>query len=334
MHICSHCATPFSSKTNLNTHMKTAKYCLKIQGKPIAEFPCKYCHGIFASRKSQQAHENKCPHKETKEISDKLTNENIELKDTADKNEKLTKEIVQLKKRISTLKADAEKMTTLQQEVLYLKNNISDLKQENVRLCIENSKIPVLYQEISDLKQEKMDLLSVMSKTGTKNITNNNTLMLTKAYINTMTPLDLSENTVQNVIDDLVLEDTLHGPDGIARFLKKNLLTDDYEKLKYICTDVSRGSFKYNDICKKLQKDMKCERLFSAIYDPLAEKIHELYQEFFMKTGDYDAVFSDKSLYFDNPEMFKPGLIKSIAKVTSNPPANALHGQVPQKFLV
>ena len=184
-----------------------------------------------------------------------------------------------------------------------------------------------------------MDLLGVLAKSGTKNITTNNTLLLTKAYINTMTPLDLSEDTIQNVVDDLMLEDTLDGAEGIANFLKKNLLMDDYEKLKYICTDASRGSFKYKDICKNLQKDVKCARLFSAVYDPLVAKISLLLKPYTMTADssgrvDYNPGFTEKSLYFEDSTRFKPELVKCIAKVTNSVPSIEMSGKIPQKFLV
>jgi len=48
---CQYCKKSFSTKTNLTTHQKKAKYCLNIQGvKPEAEYICKYCNKEFNSK--------------------------------------------------------------------------------------------------------------------------------------------------------------------------------------------------------------------------------------------------------------------------------------------
>lgn len=286
MHVCQYCKKSFSTKSNLNMHIKTAKYCLELRGETNLEFSCKYCDLILTSKRSQQTHEEKCQGKNIKEFSDKNT--------------KLIEELASVKNIAMRLKKEN---TTLKQE-------ISGLEQNKI----------LLQQKVSDLEQEITDLLGLVAKSNTKNITNN-TVMLTNAYINTMPSLDLTENNIEKVLDQLVFEDTDNGAYGISKFLEKNLLTDDYNKLRYICTDISRRMFKYKDTKRNTQKDAHCDALFSAIYDPLVSKIKNLYRErilFNIKSDEnwYCKKLTDQSMYFEDPEMFKPDLVGNIAKMT------------------
>ena len=47
---CEFCKKIFSTKSSLNNHKKTAKYCLQIQNKEINIFSCKYCSKNFTTK--------------------------------------------------------------------------------------------------------------------------------------------------------------------------------------------------------------------------------------------------------------------------------------------
>lgn len=55
-----HCGTTFSSKSNLNNHLKMTKYCLKLRGKSFDSFNCNGCGKNFHISKRLQNHENIC----------------------------------------------------------------------------------------------------------------------------------------------------------------------------------------------------------------------------------------------------------------------------------
>lgn len=48
---CEFCCKEFSTKTNLNTHQKTAKYCLEKQGMLFNNFNCEYCNKTFSKQR-------------------------------------------------------------------------------------------------------------------------------------------------------------------------------------------------------------------------------------------------------------------------------------------
>jgi len=61
---CEFCKKIFSTKGNLSSHQKTAKYCLELQGKLIeTSFNCDYCNKDFTQRTSLNDHLNVCKEK-------------------------------------------------------------------------------------------------------------------------------------------------------------------------------------------------------------------------------------------------------------------------------
>ena len=50
----------FKSKSNLCSHKRTAKYCLKLQNKQNDKFTCEYCDKNFTTKYSLDIHINNC----------------------------------------------------------------------------------------------------------------------------------------------------------------------------------------------------------------------------------------------------------------------------------
>lgn len=58
---CKFCHNEFSNKQNLNAHQKKAKYCLKIQGKNMAnKYRCGICEKTFTSNYNLNRHKKIC----------------------------------------------------------------------------------------------------------------------------------------------------------------------------------------------------------------------------------------------------------------------------------
>ena len=59
---CTFCNKIFSSKSSLNNHQKTTKYCLKLQGKLEEEgnFICEYCNKKFTLKTNLLNHHGIC----------------------------------------------------------------------------------------------------------------------------------------------------------------------------------------------------------------------------------------------------------------------------------
>lgn len=58
---CQYCHKTYSSRTNLLIHQKTARFCLKIQGKEIEDkFKCELCGEVFNNKRGCIQHYNAC----------------------------------------------------------------------------------------------------------------------------------------------------------------------------------------------------------------------------------------------------------------------------------
>lgn len=60
IHNCEFCQKNFSTKSNLNYHQKTAKYCLEKRGQDISGFICNICDKEFTEKRYCQIHTEKC----------------------------------------------------------------------------------------------------------------------------------------------------------------------------------------------------------------------------------------------------------------------------------
>lgn len=57
---CKYCNNIFSCKTSLKHHQRTAKYCLKIQGKKIKKYICESCNKDLSTKHRLQTHYQTC----------------------------------------------------------------------------------------------------------------------------------------------------------------------------------------------------------------------------------------------------------------------------------
>ena len=74
---CTFCNKIFATKSSLNNHQKTTKYCLKLQGKNQKDkFECQYCNKIFTIKTNLIGHYVIC---KEKEIHDRLKEREEEL---------------------------------------------------------------------------------------------------------------------------------------------------------------------------------------------------------------------------------------------------------------
>lgn len=81
---CQYCNNVFSSKTNLNNHQKTAKYCLKLRGDTVSRYTCKTCEKPFNKKFNLNRHQEKCVSidlfHDLQENMKKIENEKLEFK--------------------------------------------------------------------------------------------------------------------------------------------------------------------------------------------------------------------------------------------------------------
>ena len=140
---CEFCKKTFTTKGNLFSHQRTAKYCLNLQGKIVESiFTCEYCNKKFTQRTSLSDHMNICKERE-KQTQEEKENQHIILV------KKLESEISKLKRveRENIKKLADEK----DKEINLIKQIVSDQKETIKKLELKIEK----FEDIVLSKTEK-----------------------------------------------------------------------------------------------------------------------------------------------------------------------------------
>jgi len=101
---CCYCKKILSNKSTLNTHQKTAKYCIKLQNIKIEtnNFECNFCKKIHYTKQNLLRHLSSCNEKKKQEIVKELEEQEKFYKEQLEKQEKFYKE--QLEKKEEQIK--------------------------------------------------------------------------------------------------------------------------------------------------------------------------------------------------------------------------------------
>jgi hypothetical protein len=236
--ICEFCKKSFSTKSNLNFHIKNAKICILNRdnhNQNTNSHVCKYCSKTYNSKQKLNIHLEKC----INFLSDK-------------KNEKIIKELEDIKTKLELKEKEIIFLKEChKEEVDKYQNQINTLTNKLEKICMEAVNKP--------------------TSTISNNITNKNNDVY-NTY-NQLTPVNLSPEHIYEIFDkNLKLEDIYKGQKGLANVVAKKLLTDENGRPLAFCNDKSRQIIKYKDENNQIVKDAKAFNLVSSIA-PVAEKI-------------------------------------------------------------
>lgn len=258
---CEYCKKDFSTKSNLNLHKKTAKYCLNLQSLKQDEieekniFKCDYCNKKFNLKPNYLTHYHNCKEKngELKKIKEDFN----KLKEEFD-NYKLEKEIdfIKTKEKLKKSKEDFNK----------LKEELNNYKLEKEKLLIENKYLnSLLNDEKNNLKDEKNRVDKLIDKTTNKttkttNIQNNKIVQLNKDNIEELfekLPKFTQENIINSLKNKLNEDNILAGINTFVKVINTNLgeygIVTDFSRNKVIIKD--KEGKKVKTITTKMFKD-------------------------------------------------------------------------------
>jgi hypothetical protein len=228
--ICDYCNKEFKTNSSLNLHIKTAKYCLKIQNEIATQKSinqCQSCLKNFITTKSLKEHLKLC------------------IVDLYDFNNKINKNTEKFKEQLNNQEEKFKEQLNNQEE----KYTEQLFKYE---------------QQIKELQKtiEILSLRAIDKHTITNNTTNNKIL-------NIISPLDFTskEHLKNKINDSYKLDYIFSGQKGIAKFAVDHILKDEEGNLKYVCTDPSRQIFKYKDESGELRKDIEAKKLTNFLVE-------------------------------------------------------------------
>lgn len=158
------------------------------------------------------------------------------------------------------------------------------LKEEKNEL---NNDIEKLKLKISNLESQIEIYKSQLNNQPPQTVNNINTINITNNYRNKIkVNFDLSDKDTLNEIENKIISainktHVLEGQKGIADLVIQNVLVDENGKNnKYICTDISRGNFKYKDKEGKIKNDKGGRKLRDITYKSVKEPFNKIASEY------------------------------------------------------
>ena len=238
MNKCQYCEKIFSTKSNLYTHQKTAKFCLNKRNIINENYKCD-CKKKFTTKIAFDRHKKIC---NVSDIHIEKNNEiKIYLEKVKDKDEQLKDKDEQLKDKDEQLKDKDEQLKSKDEHIKYLEDKLASIA------------------------------LAGVNKTTTVNNINNKILNISPLDLN-------NSEKIKSILETKFDHNyVIEGQKGVAQFLVDHYLKDDEGKLKYVCTDPSRQIFKYRDDLGDIQKDVKAKKLTKTLIDSgLKEKNNDI----------------------------------------------------------
>jgi hypothetical protein len=295
---CEFCKNKFVSKSNLYSHQKTAKFCLKIQGKLVeTNFNCKYCNKSLTQRSSLDDHLNVCKEKK-KQIQDdkekeqtlivkKLETELSKVKRTEQRNyqdkieekEKYYREKIEEKEKYYREKIEEKEKhykEKIEGKEAYFETT---LKEKNEYIAKLEARLDKFESTVVNLAAEP--------KTTTKTTTNN-------VVVNNHT-LNLSQEHVSKVLDEhFTKEVAAGGQKGLAKMVHEKMLTGPDGKPTYVCVDSSRHTFEFTNNDGDVERDVKAKKLTKALINSkIQQKAAEVGNQIWTKADGH----VDSTLY-------------------------------------
>jgi thiol-disulfide isomerase/thioredoxin len=266
---CNFCNKVFSTKSSLNNHQKTAKYCLALRNNNILEvtnFYCEYCNKKFTSKQNLNLHLNNCKKKDFQEKE----KENVKEKELLEILEEFEKNLKEKEKIIIKINTQIESFE--KREIEY-KEQIKDLQNKLDRIANKAIDKPTTF-------------------TTTNNTINN------KFELNTFPSQKEIDRKIESQFNDKYI---LDGMKGIAQFVYDHIVKLEDGSMAYACFDTSRQIFKYKDENGNEIKDPKAVRLRKMIKPGLLRQSQTLL-DYFNDECNYLEKRKDKGHDIDGKE--------------------------------
>jgi hypothetical protein len=286
--VCEYCDKEFSLPQNLQTHIKTAKYCLKIRGEDLdTNYVCEYCETQFTQKAALKLHLRSC-----QKIKTVLYSKNVET---------LNQKITTLEYTQSKLAQEKDKnrelthknkviLNKLKQFELSEQKLLKELDEKNAKIREQDDKIRAFETEIATSKGIVIGINNakpqvVNHNSGIITNTNNTTVKQKLSLIPTNNIKPLTIDLINKNISKYDYNAFLTGELGIANFIKGLTileLDDGTVEKNYACTNRSRNTFHRLVEDKEWKQDggaRYIQEILTALSEPASEHMDQLTKE-------------------------------------------------------
>jgi len=279
---CEHCNRILGSLSSLNYHKLHNKKCIEKQGVTNNIFSCSLCQKIFTSKDNLNKHicikkneiyleyeeYNKKNNMEIEKQRMEIEKQRIEIETQRIENEtqrienetqrienetqrienEKQRNIVNLENEVN-LQSKNKKLKTYKKELETCKKELETCKKEletyrnivNLEKEVQRKEIDYLYTRIEKLDKTMSDaLLQSVNKPTISNTNHNNFNLI---------PLDIGHrNNIKDIVENHYnLEYQINGQKGLAKLLADSGVLKPKGENIYVCSDSSRGIFKYKN---------------------------------------------------------------------------------------
>jgi len=264
---CEFCGNEFSNKTSLNSHQKTAKYCLELRNEQVTTlYSCEHCKKGFTKPFHLQRHQEICKTIDANTLLNlkSIEHENIELKN----------EQIIYKKEIENMRIAYEKKLSLKDRIIKKIRLECEKKLSEQKLIIEEQKI-IIKEFQDDQRKQNKDLTDRIQSMAEKAIAKPSTLNqnTTNQIINNMMPI--TDAHLQEHVQNLNPVHVQNGASGYAKYALEFPLKD-----MIVCTDFQRRSCKYKDENGNVVSDPEMTKITKRLFSAIKERNEELINEY------------------------------------------------------
>ena len=305
MYECKYCHHEFKNASCLNTHIKTAKYCIKIREESSEEkthtFICEFCKKQLSQNSNLKVHYESCKQKQIYDLK-----KNIE-KEYEEKIQEIKQEF---HREINEIQ------NTHQKEINELKN--THQKEIDINKQESNNKMVVTKAKLeAELKYKSLlinDLKSQLKKLNeTKPVQypiSNNTTTNIQVINNQYGSIDFSQERFDKIVEEKLTYDLFIKGKFAGRQLLIDFFTDELGILRIEICDDARDKLKIIDNKNGQPTIITDITLFNKFINSKTLKEYIIkYVEQFTKSQEFDQhsciTFSEKILFYKNESRFR-----------------------------
>lgn len=266
---CEFCSNEFSNKNTLNSHQKTAKYCLELRNVEAKLYNCEHCKKGFTKLFHLQRHQESC---KTIEINALLNLKCIEQENVDLKNQHIID-----KKKLEDIQVEYENKLSLKEKIIkkIRIETTQKLSEKDKIISEQKSIIKELQSEYKrQMEMQNKDLQDRMQSMAEKAIAkpssfNQNTTQI----INNLLPITTKHLDEQ--VQYLTIDHVKNGAVGYAKYALEHPLKD-----RLVCTDTSRKKGKYKDSDGNIVSDPEMSSITKKLFFAINERNGSLVTEY------------------------------------------------------